>query len=492
MTLAMPPTPTPSSGHAADPNLLRALPQVQKLLETEAARELAAHFPRQAVVDAVRNALNAMRRAMLASDAGLGEPCAGSLTDTLFQAVRAALEPLRHRHMRHVINGTGIVIHTNLGRAPLADTAVAAVAEAASGYSNLEFDLGSGERGSRYAAVTGLLRELTGAEASLVVNNNAAAVLLAVSAVAQGGEALVSRSELVEIGGSFRVPDVIRQGGARLVEVGTTNKTRASDYEAAITHQTRAIVKVHQSNYRIVGFTSAPAMTELASLAKARGLVLMEDLGSGTLLDLRSIGLPHEPTVRESVAAGADLVMFSGDKLLGGPQAGIIVGRKDLIGVLKAHPLLRAVRIDKLSLTALEATLMLYRDPDRLVASVPVLAMLATPMPVLERRARDLAALLSQIGGLDVAEADGRSYSGGGSLPETALPTRLVTIRAQGGIGGGLGTEELARRLRLHRPAVVGRIADGRLVLDARTLEDRDLHEIAGAAGAVLAEAASS
>jgi L-seryl-tRNA(Ser) seleniumtransferase len=284
------------------------------------------------------------------------------------------------------------------------------------------------------------------------------------------------------------VPDVIRQGGARLVEVGTTNKTRASDYEAAITTDTRAIVKVHQSNYRIVGFTSAPAMTELASLAKARGLVLMEDLGSGTLLDLRSIGLPHEPTVRESVAAGVDLVMFSGDKLLGGPQTGIIVGRKDLIGVLKAHPLLRAVRIDKLSLAALEATLMLYRDPDRLVASVPVLAMLATPMPVLERRARDLAALLSQVGGLDVAEADGRSYSGGGSLPETALPTRLVTIRTQ----GGLDTEELARRLRLHRPAVVGRIAGGRLVLDARTLEDRDLDEIAGAAGAVLAEAASA
>ncbi len=488
MTLAMPPTPAPSSGHAADPHLLRALPQVQKLMETEAARELAAHFPRQAVVDAVRNALDAMRRAMLAGDAGLGEPCAGSLTDTLFEAVRTALEPLRHRHMRRVINGTGIVIHTNLGRAPLAETAVAAVAEAASGYSNLEFDLESGERGSRYAAVTGLLRELTGAEASLVVNNNAAAVLLAVSAVAQGGEALVSRSELVEIGGSFRVPDVIRQGGARLVEVGTTNKTRASDYEAAITADTRAIVKVHQSNYRIVGFTSAPAMTELASLAKARGLVLMEDLGSGTLLDLRSIGLPHEPTVRESVAAGADLVMFSGDKLLGGPQAGIIVGRKDLIGVLKAHPLLRAVRIDKLSLAALEATLMLYRDPDRLVASVPVLAMLATPMPVLERRARDLAALLGQVGGLEVAEADGRSYSGGGSLPETALPTRLVTIRAQ----GGMGTEELARRLRLHRPAVVGRIAGGRLVLDARTLEDRDLDEIAGAAGAVLAEAASA
>ena len=240
------------------------------------------------------------------------------------------------------------------------------------------------------------------------------------------------------------------------------------------------IVKVHQSNYRIVGFTSAPAMADLAALAKARGLVLMEDLGSGTLLDLRSIGLPHEPTVRESVAAGADLVMFSGDKLLGGPQAGIIVGRTDLIGMLKAHPLLRAVRIDKLSLAALEATLRLYRDPDRLVARVPVLAMLAAPMPVLERRAGHLAALLREIGGLEVDEAGGESYSGGGSLPETALPTRIVTLRAP-----DLSTGELARRLRLHRPAVVGRISGGRLTLDVRTLEDGDLPEIAGALGAV-------
>jgi L-seryl-tRNA(Ser) seleniumtransferase len=483
MTAAMnhPPTRTP------DPALLRALPQVQKLMESEAAGELTARFPRAAVVDAIRNSLEALRRAVLAGEAGFDRLCPESLTEILLESARKTLEPTRHRRLRRVVNGTGIIIHTNLGRAPLAEPAVAAVADVASGYSNLEFDLENGERGSRYDAVTGLLRELTGAEAALVVNNNAAAVLLAVSAMTQGGEALVSRSELVEIGGSFRVPDVIRQGGARLVEVGTTNKTRVSDYEAAITPETRAIVKVHQSNYRIVGFTSAPAMADLATLSKARRLVLMEDLGSGTLLDPRSIGLPHEPTVRESVAAGADLVMFSGDKLLGGPQAGIIVGRADLIGILKAHPLLRAVRIDKLSMAALEATLMLYRDPDRLVASVPVLAMLAAPMPVLERRAGHLAALLREIEGLEVNETGGESYSGGGSLPETALPTRIVTIRAP-----GLSSGELARRLRLHRPAVVGRISGGRLALDARTLEDHDLTEIAGAVGAVLAEAASA
>jgi L-seryl-tRNA(Ser) seleniumtransferase len=466
---------------------LRALPQVQKLMESRAARDLTARFPRPAVVDAIRSALATMRRAVLAGEVSLDGSCAETLTVSLLETARAALEPTGHRHLRRVINGTGIIIHTNLGRAPLAEPAVAAVAEAAAGYSNLEFDLEGGERGSRYQAVTGLLCELTGAEAALVVNNNAAAVLLAVSAIAGGGEALVSRSELVEIGGSFRVPDVIRQGGARLVEVGTTNRTRTSDYQAAITAETRAILKVHQSNYRIIGFTSAPAMADLAALAKTRGLVLMEDLGSGTLLDLASIGLPHEPTVRESVAAGADLVMFSGDKLLGGPQAGIVVGRADLIAVLKAHPLLRAVRIDKLSLAALEATLRLYRDPDRLVASVPVLAMLAAPMPDLERRAGQLAALLGEIGGLEVTQSGGESFSGGGSLPETALPSRLVTLRAH-----GLSTGELARRLRLHRPAVVGRISGGRLTLDVRTLRDGDLAEIAGAVGAVLAKAGSA
>ncbi|UEM21235.1 L-seryl-tRNA(Sec) selenium transferase [Skermanella mucosa] len=454
------------------PATLRALPQVQKLLESAEAAALMAEFPRALVVEAVRGALDALRRAVLDGALSFDTfPAAG-----FFDSVRAALEPLRHDRLRRVINGTGIVIHTNLGRAPLAEPAVAAIAEVAAGYANLEFDLESGARGSRYAAVTGLLCRLTGAEAALVVNNNAAAVLLALSAVAQGGEALVSRSELVEIGGSFRVPDVIRQGGARLVEVGTTNKTRTSDYEAAITPETRVILKVHQSNYRIVGFTSAPALADLADLGRRRGLVVMEDLGSGTLFDLRAIGLPHEPTVGESVAFGVDLVMFSADKLLGGPQAGIIVGRRDLIVQLKKHPLLRAVRIDKLSLAALEATLRLYLDPARVVASVPVLAMLAAPLPQLEERAGRLAELLAGIDGLEVAGAEGKSYSGGGSLPETAVPTRLVTIRA-----AGLGTAELARRLRLHRPAVVGRIAADRFVLDVRTLADADLPEIAAA-----------
>ena len=359
--------------------MLRALPQVQKLLESAEAAALLAEFPRALVTEAVRGALDALRRAVLD-----GAACFENFpADSFFDSVRSALEPLRHARMRRVINGTGIVIHTNLGRAPLAEPAVTAIADVAAGYTNLEFDLESGARGSRYAAVTGLLCRLTGAEAALVVNNNAAAVLLALSAVAGGGEALVSRSELVEIGGSFRVPDVIRQGGARLVEVGTTNKTRASDYEAAITPETRVILKVHQSNYRIVGFTSAPDLAELAELGRRRGLVVMEDLGSGTLLDLCDIGLPHEPTVGESVASGIDLVMFSADKLMGGPQAGIIVGRRDLIVQLKEHPLLRAVRIDKLSLAALEATLKLYLDPARVVAAVPVLAMLMMSSGVL-------------------------------------------------------------------------------------------------------------
>ncbi|EWY37299.1 L-seryl-tRNA selenium transferase, partial [Skermanella stibiiresistens SB22] len=405
---------------------LRGLPQVQKLLESAEAAALLAEFPRGAVVEAMRGALDALRRAMLDGGGEVFEPVG------FLDRVKAVLEAERLPHLRRVINGTGIIIHTNLGRAPLAEAAVAAVVETAAGYTNLEYDLDGGVRGSRHAAVTYLLTRLTGAEAALVVNNNAAAVLLALSGVAAGGEALVSRSELVEIGGSFRVPDVIRQGGARLVEVGTTNKTRAADYEAAITPDTRVILKVHQSNYRIVGFTSAPALAELAALGKRRGLVVMEDLGSGTLLDLRTLGLPHEPTVRESVAAGVDLVMFSGDKLLGGPQAGIIVGRRDLIVGLAKHPLARALRIDKLSLAALEATLRLHADPERLVTSVPVLAMLAERLPALAERAGRLAASLAGIAGLEVAEADGVSYSGGGSLPETALPSRLVTCRAPG------------------------------------------------------------
>ncbi|QQP89728.1 L-seryl-tRNA(Sec) selenium transferase [Skermanella sp. TT6] len=473
----MPVAPSPP---LAAPAMLRALPQVQKLLESAEAAALLAEFPRALVTEAVRGALDALRRAVLD-----GAACFENFpADSFFDSVRSALEPLRHDRMRRVINGTGIVIHTNLGRAPLAEPAVTAIADVAAGYTNLEFDLESGARGSRYAAVTGLLCRLTGAEAALVVNNNAAAVLLALSVVAGGGEALVSRSELVEIGGSFRVPDVIRQGGARLVEVGTTNKTRTSDYEAAITPETRVILKVHQSNYRIVGFTSAPDLAELAELGRRRGLVVMEDLGSGTLLDLRDIGLPHEPTVGESIASGIDLVMFSADKLLGGPQAGIIVGRRDLIVQLKKHPLLRAVRIDKLSLAALEATLKLYLDPARVVAAVPVLAMLAAPLPLLEERAGRLAELLAGIDGLEVAGAEGKSYSGGGSLPETALPTRLVTLRA-----AGVGTAELARRLRLHRPAVVGRIAADRFVLDVRTLADADLPVIATAIREAIREA---
>jgi L-seryl-tRNA(Ser) seleniumtransferase len=448
-------------------------------METPCARALVGEFSRDAVLRAVRGGLEDVRKRLLDGDG------AGALPfgiEPFFDDVRARLGRERQRSLRRVINATGIVVHTNLGRAPLAAAALEAVAEVAAGYSNLELDLASGGRGSRYRAVDGLLCRVTGAEAALAVNNNAAAVLLALGALARGGEVVVSRGELVEIGGSFRMPDIIAQSGARLVEVGTTNRTRPADYERAITAETRVLLKVHPSNYRVVGFTATVTTGELAALGRAHGLPVMEDLGSGALVDLRRYGLPHEPTAREVLAAGADVVTFSGDKLLGGPQAGMVLGRREIVERLKGHPLLRAVRIDRLSLAALEATLRLYLDEGRLAESLPVLRMLAQGARELEARAERLRASLERLGGLDVRLDEGIGYAGGGSLPEEGIPSRLVTVRA-----AGLGADALARRLRAHRPAVVGRIAAGRFVMDVRTLADGDVMDVAAAFRAMLA-----
>ncbi|MGC1304543.1 MAG: L-seryl-tRNA(Sec) selenium transferase, partial [Caulobacteraceae bacterium] len=337
-------------------NGLRALPQVQRLLEHPRAEALIAAHSREEVVEALRRGLDQAREALLAGVL-LDAPGEAALLAQAETDLARAARPI----LRRVINATGIVLHTNLGRAPLPAAALQAVMQVGQGYSNLEFDLETGARGSRTQGVEPLIRELTGAEAGLAVNNAAAAVLLALSALAGGGEVIVSRGELVEIGGGFRIPDVIRQGGARLVEVGTTNRTRLSDYAAAITPDTRVLLKVHQSNYRVVGFTAEASLAELAGLARERGLTLMHDLGGGALTDLRRLGRPYEPTVRESLEAGADLVAFSGDKLMGGPQAGLLAGRKSAMDPLRRHPLLRAVRLDKMVLGALEATLRLYR-----------------------------------------------------------------------------------------------------------------------------------
>jgi L-seryl-tRNA(Ser) seleniumtransferase len=414
---------------------LRDLPSVDELAH-------AADDP--LAVDAARVVLARAREVIRSG----GEP------GDLVAGLHAELESARIPSLRRVLNATGVIVHTNLGRAPLAHEALERVREVARGYSNLELDLATGERGSRQDHVASLVRRLTGAEAALVVNNNAAAVLLALAALAEGREVVVSRGELVEIGDGFRIPEVLARSGARLVEVGTTNRTRAADYESAIGPETALLLRVHQSNFRVVGFTELPRPAEVAAVAHRHGLPLVDDLGSGVLAQL-----PGEPSAQESLAAGADLVCFSGDKLLGGPQAGVVVGRAELVERLRRHPLQRALRADKLTLAALEGTLRLYLDaPSR----VPVLRMLGDDVAAVLARAERLAGL---VGGT-VEETVARV--GGGALPLAELPSFACAIE-----------EDLAAQLRLGEPPVVGIVRDGRLLLDCRTLADDEIDEVA-------------
>jgi L-seryl-tRNA(Ser) seleniumtransferase len=416
---------------------LRDLPSVDELAR-DAGDPLA--------VDAARTVLERARE----------EIAAGVEPGDLSARVRDELRAVRRPSLRRVLNATGVLVHTNLGRAPLAEEALERVREVARGYSNLEYDLGTGSRGSRQDHVAAILRRLTGAEAALVVNNNAAAVLLALAALAEGREVVVSRGELIEIGDGFRIPDVLARSGARLVEVGTTNRTRAADYDRAVGPETAALLRVHQSNFRVVGFTEQPRLEELAAIARRHDLPLIDDLGSGVLT-----GLADEPSARDALAAGADLVCFSGDKLLGGPQAGIVVGRADLVERLRRHPLQRALRADKLTLAALEGTLLLsLAAPER----IPVVRMLAEPAETVRARAERLASL---VGG-DVEETVGRV--GGGALPLAELPSFACAVE-----------EELAAPLRSADPPVVGIVRDGRLLLDCRTLREDELDDVAAA-----------
>jgi L-seryl-tRNA(Ser) seleniumtransferase len=423
-----------------------------RLRDLPSVDELARRSDDPLAVDAARTVLAHAREKIRAGS----DP--GDLGERLQQELRAARAP----RLRRVINATGVIVHTNLGRAPLAAAALEQVVDAARGYSNLEYDLDAGGRGSRQSHVTELVRRLTGAEAALVVNNNAAAVMLALAALAEGREVIVSRGELIEIGDGFRIPDVLTRSGARLHEVGTTNRTRAADYENAIGPETAVVLRVHQSNFRVVGFTEQPRLAELADIARAHELVLVDDLGSGALVDVGD-----EPTARASLAAGADLVCFSGDKLLGGPQAGIIVGRADLAERLRRHPLQRALRADKLTLAALEGTLRLALDaPDE----IPALRMLReSPGAVLARAER----LAAAIGG-EVEETVARA--GGGALPLAELPSYACAVE-----------ERLAERLRRGTPPVVGILRDGRLLLDCRTLTDAEADEVAAAVAAARA-----
>jgi L-seryl-tRNA(Ser) seleniumtransferase len=389
---------------------------------------------------------------------------AGADPGDLGTRLEEELSSARSARLRRTLNATGVVVHTNLGRAPLAEAALERVREVGRGYSNLEYDLSAGTRGSRQDHVAGILRRLTGAEAALVVNNNAAAVLLALAALAEGRDVLVSRGELIEIGDGFRIPDVLARSGARLVEVGTTNRTRAADYEKAIGAETAVLLRVHQSNFRLIGFTELPSVSDLAKVANRHELPLIDDLGSGALSPSNTVLLGEEPSVRESLEAGADLVCFSGDKLLGGPQAGIVVGRADLVERLRRHPLQRAVRADKLTLAALEGTLALYLEPRRALEEIPVLRMALESADGVRARAERLAELT----GGEVEETVGRV--GGGALPLAELPSFACAVE-----------EELATLLRAGDPPVVGVVRDGRLLLDCRTLSDAEVDEVAAA-----------
>jgi L-seryl-tRNA(Ser) seleniumtransferase len=458
---------------------LRALPSVDEVVRALDGRPAVS---RARAVEAVRTVLAERRRAVLAATSPTELAALALETPALLARVRAALDAGPAWGLDRVINATGVVLHTNLGRAPLGPVALARLALVAARYSNLELDVRTKARGSRYDHVDGLLCRLSGAEASLVVNNNAAAVLLALESLARGREVVVSRGELIEIGGAFRIPDIMARSGARLVEVGTTNRTRLADYASAITPDTALLLKVHPSNYRVVGFTESVSTAELAELGRARGLPVLEDLGSGCFLDLRPWGLPREPTVPETVAAGADVITFSGDKLLGGPQAGIVVGRRPLVERLRQNPLNRALRIDKLTLAALEATLRAYEDPATAVREIPTLRMLSEPAAVVRRRAGRVRgrvpAAARRALGLTIEAS--RSEVGGGALPVAELPTAVLA----------LGTPRhpamtLDARLRAGRVPVIGRVAEDRLLLDCRTVMDDEVPLLAAAVTAL-------
>jgi L-seryl-tRNA(Ser) seleniumtransferase len=439
------------------------LPSVDALLRTPDAAILLARFGRPALTDALRACL-ASRRDRLAQEQASDPAAAGAIIDEAADRLAARFA----RSQRPVFNLTGTVLHTNLGRAPVPPEAAAAAAEAMASATTLEYDLARGERGERDSHIEGLLRDLTGAEAATVVNNNAAAVVLVLNTLALGQEVLVSRGELIEIGGAFRVPDIIGRSGAILREVGTTNRTHPRDYRSAIGPRTGALMRVHQANYAIVGFTAAVPTDELSVIAHEAKLPLIDDLGSGSLVDLTRWGLPHETTPRQALAAGADVVTFSGDKLLGGPQAGLIIGQKKVIEQINGNPLKRALRLDKGRLAALETVLRLYLDPDRLVETLPALRLLTRPAAAIEATAaRILPALVRWLPGRDPRVEPCRSQIGSGALPVDLLASSAVTI-------GGRGLEKLAADLRLLPRPVIGRVTRGRLFLDCRCLEEAD------------------
>jgi L-seryl-tRNA(Ser) seleniumtransferase len=471
-------------------NSLRHLPAVDMVLRDDRIQTLLSWYARVLVTDTIREVLDRLRTELVQvpiqsqDPGGTGER--RTILNRVVDEVTIGVRQKTQFSLRPVINATGVVLHTNLGRACLGEGARTVLQQVGGNYSNLELDLVTGERGSRYAHTEWLLRQLTGAEASLVVNNNAAAVLLALNTLARDREVIVSRGQLVEIGGSFRVPEVMSQSGAVLREVGTTNKTYRRDYAQAINDQTALLLKVHTSNYRIIGFTQETALEEIVSLGRERGLPVMEDLGSGLLLDLQNWGLPAEPLIQDSIRVGADIVTFSGDKLLGGPQAGIIVGKKQYLDQMKKNPLLRALRIDKLTLAALEATLREYLNPNRALETIPTLRMLTISQEQLRQKADQLLVRIRESigeGRLELNVLPGQSVVGGGSMPGQELPTWLVTVRAK-----AISAAALAKALRCQPDPVLVRIHDEQVILDVRTINEAEYDRLVAAIAASLEE----
>ena len=457
--------------------MLRSLPAVDEVLRQEAISEAVETYPRTLVVRAIRNVLDRMRQAIL--NGNLAIDAQGFEQVNLVKEIVSEIQDLASFTLRRVINGTGIIVHTNLGRSLLCQDALDRLQLIGSGYSNLEYDLEAGKRGSRYVHAEAILCEITGAEGALVVNNNAGAVVLVLNTLAQGKEVVVSRGQLVEIGGSFRIPDIMSRSGACLREVGCTNRTHLSDYEDSIGPETALLMDVHASNYQIVGFTAEVGLEELVELGRKHAVPVMQDLGSGCFVDVTPFGLQGEPLVQDSVRSGVDVITFSGDKLLGGTQAGIIVGKKEFIAELRRNPLTRALRVDKLTLAALEATLRLYRDQDTAIQAIPTLNMIATDQKTLVDRANVLVkALRATIPeSIEVTTMDGSSMVGGGALPTQTLPTKLVAISSK-----EASAARLEAHFRGHVPPIIGRVEQELFLLDVRTLRPGDEDAIVAAA----------
>ncbi len=462
--------------------LFKKIPAVDRLLLTPVLTKASEVHPRSLILKAVNQILDELRDKILKSEEN--DPLPEMEIETIAQLISERAARLSTPSLKPVVNATGVVIHTNMGRSILPETALSNLGPVAGGYSNLEYDLDRGKRGSRHTHVAEILMDLTNAEAAMVVNNNAGAVLIALETLANGREVIVSRGQLVEIGGSFRIPDVMRKSGGKMVEVGTTNKTHLKDYEEVISPDTGLLLKVHTSNFQIVGFTQEVSIAELATLGKQHRIPVMEDLGSGCLVDFSEYGIIKEPTVQETLAQGADLVTFSGDKLLGGPQAGIILGRRDLIEAIKQNPLARALRIDKLTLAALESTLRLYRDKTRAIHEIPTLKMICEPHEMLVKKADQLINLLGDLKNRNFSHnlEDGISRVGGGALPLMELKTRLICLTPK-----NLSTVFMERYLRESDPPIIARVEKEKVILDVRTIQNNELEIVANAVKALAA-----